>query len=561
MLLPKQENLDLTLKSCISQICSDQSETAQFDENGSFSDEFLYGSHLINDRHWEQINSFRQKKYELVKNFQKKIISGEIDLTNSFSKLSRFKRIEEFITGRGLFNYTLYYENGQPKIKIDLLSENHPEEDKKIIHGLFDKFATDNDFIFYKLYSKYLDFNRHIQDSGYQSIKYFFKLRLELISDQVKQIENELTAEEKENIKSAIKGINNPESILPGYPKEVYPKIKLLLLTSLQAKIGFIRRFKDMEESELRLFDRITSSDQRDKIEAISKFDFSKVYHEGSVKTECQKAYASLEKWAPSVSDKYEFDKMVKDSKEIFKTWSKLFFSTETYQNIAPAIDNFKVAHPHTKAKYLSIVSELLNKNFNEISQKSLIDELETITLNNSDFDLERICDTYQFSPLIDNARGNSISMSSYSVKYKKFGQGILLHELAHAVSAVFQQSGIAGVSKEVLDSSRSCVSQSHPESRYGKNIKFEGDTHWTEEDWADLVSSMIIKDMDAESRETNYFCAMVNPNKHFTRADLEYSDDTHSPKVIRLINHEKRVTNSIPEECKEITKVNMCKF
>ena len=134
-------------------------------------------------------------------------------------------------------------------------------------------------------------------------------------------------------------------------------------------------------------------------------------------------------------------------------------------------------------------------------------------------------------------------------------GEGIVAHELGHAMSMVMRRPGMSESSLANYQQIRTCT------NRNWKNIDkisdgyFAGDHQFSEEDTADMVSYMAIND-----GKTLYACGFVDSNdKEDAYTDYEptiYPDDSHSPSLIRIMRElEYKRTKNAPETCQAIMK------
>lgn len=154
------------------------------------------------------------------------------------------------------------------------------------------------------------------------------------------------------------------------------------------------------------------------------------------------------------------------------------------------------------------------------------------------------LCEKYTPQPLNDSFwpfKLGSVKVSWNSIKSKHFGESVLFHELGHAISPFFQDNSLSKESSEAYNNARSCLNTNHE----------NGDsTLYTEEDWADLVSALLM----SEKRNVGCFLLSQENGKY---SDLhltnENAEDSHASELYRILQIQLYSKGSYPDECRAL--------
>lgn len=153
----------------------------------------------------------------------------------------------------------------------------------------------------------------------------------------------------------------------------------------------------------------------------------------------------------------------------------------------------------------------------------------------------------------------DNLFISQYSCTHYDHGKSILAHELGHALSHLFLKKLLSPESYENYIKMRECSTNLH--KKKGESIlngkKHSGDSVYTEEDMADIISSI------AEPDQSSLFtCALLSPSidgKSYTNLEITNQDgfDSHSTPFLRLLWEAVHKDVDIPESCKQIMNQN----
>jgi hypothetical protein len=146
--------------------------------------------------------------------------------------------------------------------------------------------------------------------------------------------------------------------------------------------------------------------------------------------------------------------------------------------------------------------------------------------------------------------------VSSYSCEHQGTGEGILAHELGHALSAFMKLNPEKSPeSAKAYLRIRSCVTSANPAQSLntpdGSILAFDGDGNRTEEDTADWLLNKSVK------TELPVGCALIDFDKTGQYLDKYLSlvpvkVDPHSSGLLRAIRQVKEQKGKIPGPCEE---------
>lgn len=155
-------------------------------------------------------------------------------------------------------------------------------------------------------------------------------------------------------------------------------------------------------------------------------------------------------------------------------------------------------------------------------------------------------CQTIPIDALTDytlTAQGR-IELSWTSVLYRDVGIGIAAHELGHVVSAQIRDVGrsFKAVAPGFL-SKLNCVANRNPFVVKPVTLGYNDNTQWSEEDWADHFSSLVLNQMalnsDSWARYSkNLACALLTDDgKTYDGSSVyPFKGDIHSSGLLRIL-------------------------
>lgn len=141
-------------------------------------------------------------------------------------------------------------------------------------------------------------------------------------------------------------------------------------------------------------------------------------------------------------------------------------------------------------------------------------------------------------------------------------GEGILYHELTHALSHVFAEGGMSVSSTAEFKKMRECVKTLSPMDQDAANnvVKaHEGDHKCTEEDHADIVSYKAIGNKAGPLTE----CSLLKQTSDLTEYEqLDLNEkNSHSAKLVRILREAIHRNRTIPASCQSVIKKNTDRF
>ncbi|MBA2403479.1 MAG: hypothetical protein H0V66_01800 [Bdellovibrionales bacterium] len=150
----------------------------------------------------------------------------------------------------------------------------------------------------------------------------------------------------------------------------------------------------------------------------------------------------------------------------------------------------------------------------------------------------------------------DNIQVSKFSCTHLGHGQGVLAHEMGHAMSYAFTENKLSPESLMEFKKLRACANSHHKEPSLHSpypDLKHDGDTLRTEEDTADLLSYMTLADDGLV-----FECALLETNKdesRYIRLGLENvsSMDTHSSPLFRALQEATHKGRVLPEACNKV--------
>ena len=199
------------------------------------------------------------------------------------------------------------------------------------------------------------------------------------------------------------------------------------------------------------------------------------------------------------------------------------------------------LAKPNAELDQILLYTALANEEASSIENSSG----DSAKAPDDKTDVEKFCARIMPKTLTDitlTAQG-SISVSWYSIAYPDIGISVLAHELGHIVSARFLKIAAAGgTPTKKFSDSLSCVENRNPYNLDARKLLATQRGLWTEEDWADHFSSMVINELNKKPNSAGEFaknlgCALIDNNLDYKNNRLDPSPgETHSADFLRLI-------------------------
>ena len=127
-------------------------------------------------------------------------------------------------------------------------------------------------------------------------------------------------------------------------------------------------------------------------------------------------------------------------------------------------------------------------------------------------------------------------------------GEGIFVHELAHAIGNYFENNIVSKKSFEYYNNLRLCLNDmQHTHASNKEEVRQYSEDYgtvstvihrmcqYTEEDWADFISATV-----TGNNNSNYGCFLVKQKSNaYTSSEVFKTEDSdsHSPKIFRLLH------------------------
>ena len=157
---------------------------------------------------------------------------------------------------------------------------------------------------------------------------------------------------------------------------------------------------------------------------------------------------------------------------------------------------------------------------------------------------VKKACDDLPIATVSDYTLTSlgKIAISWYTAAYPAVGVSIFAHEVGHVVSHAIRDQQIKGGIAAKFTNVLSCVANRNPFVMEPVNLSKQNNTNWSEEDWADHFSSMVMNYMMETKNKwaspVNKGCALVeNDSKTYLEKTLQPgAGDPHSSGILRLL-------------------------
>ncbi len=288
----------------------------------------------------------------------------------------------------------------------------------------------------------------------------------------------------------------------------------------------------------------------------------------------------------PSHAQRQEFLRMLDAYKNEFKRSILGRLSTHSTRVLSPLIDRINFDVPTSREGHNRLMTDRLAKEISDLQRDieysrnndqqsvSVLNAHEFMNMSLEEFtsDVTTTCDEFELGGIEDHSQqvgSGKIKVSWLSLKVPEMGKGIIAHELGHALSSLIRANTVSQHSAEVYRDARLCLNVAAPEIQPAYDIvPFEnGETkeslayrvnHFTEENWADLISARFLSPEDR-----NFACFLINKdsNGNYNSNTFFASDaqDTHSPDLYRVLKVERFRGRTLPPSCTaELTAVEL---
>jgi len=153
-------------------------------------------------------------------------------------------------------------------------------------------------------------------------------------------------------------------------------------------------------------------------------------------------------------------------------------------------------------------------------------------------------CKTWKTPHLSDAAYSmlGQVNVSAFSVILPEIGVSVVAHEFGHVVAHKLRALHAEAPGTSKFTSSLNCVAKRNPFVTEFKELKPDENTTWSNEDWADHFSSLVILEMKKRNSlwtrsELSLACGLVESSDNFKKNELKPADnDPHSSNLLRLL-------------------------
>lgn len=294
-----------------------------------------------------------------------------------------------------------------------------------------------------------------------------------------------------------------------------------------------------------------------------------------------------MKDFLPSIKQRDELFKKIKTLQDKISKNYLTRFSSETKESLIDEINGLKFTIPDTPEVYESTLMDKINgfidEHRDEVSTfRSASDEgkKQVALLNVYGFidveeaptlisDLEDYCENRGVTSIISDQ--NETAEKEVNIGWQSFKfdfDGLIVHEIGHSIYHVLKDGVPSSVSFKKFKNNVDCLNSMHPEVGASSHIREtvqlsngarssfkEG--RYSDEDFADMFSSFMTKDMDFKP----FSCSFLKQNrlptsngyvKRFIPSSLErkIKTDPHSSDFFRLLHLEKIKKGHIPSTC-----------
>jgi hypothetical protein len=250
----------------------------------------------------------------------------------------------------------------------------------------------------------------------------------------------------------------------------------------------------------------------------------------------------------------------------VLKVAKNLSTSKEIQKKISIDVQKIEFNLPYSKEQMLAgLTSKAKSSTAEEAKNVARIDQFtdsailmlmyserngEGVLPENS---IESACNVFAPGGITDNAVSilGKINLSWQTVKLRKFSAGVIAHELGHIVSADLKDTN-----SSPYEAMRECTNLRH------SDIDKVHDKTYLEEDFADMIASLVLKDLRTQNLvETGNFGCLLMGKSHgrwgeemgLTMKWADDNKDSHSPNLFRTIQSNIISGQVLPEACQNI--------
>jgi len=274
-----------------------------------------------------------------------------------------------------------------------------------------------------------------------------------------------------------------------------------------------------------------------------------------------------------------KFQPVIAEVKNAAKSVVQKFADPATLQSLHSAIDKLEFSYPTSSAERIDSVRAVMRSEQGKLQKKwaaikennrnaQLLDALSTFmdseaeTLEQqiySKSNLLKACEELPTYPITDaaNTFAGKVFVGWYSLAFPQRGASILGHEIGHALSRKLRDQQLAKPStNRTFTESLTCVANRNPFVLNPSTIQGRDDTTWSEEDWADHFSALVMNELSAKGSALgtapNLACSLINDSKgSYVGNQLEpVGKRTHSEPLLRLLMYAQD-RNQLTSECR----------